>query len=145
MGKYFTIQEHHLVLKHCFVDASLTFFYQKIICNAYLQTNINMSYFVKRLIKVNATSKKFNFKKGNLSFYRCLRVFYADLASADSISNVSCFKGLFLRFLELLVVFNCSQPEAESVGEVVASTLCTVTLDEWCGSEVFQARTWAGE
>lgn len=69
----------------------------------------------------------------------------ANLTSAYPVSDVARLERLFLRLLELLVVLDGSQPEAEGVGEVVARALAAVALDEGRRPEVFQAGAGTGE
>jgi hypothetical protein len=52
------------------------------------------------------------------------------------------FEGLKLWISELLVGIDGSDPETETVGKELTSTSGTGALDEWSGSEVFEARTW---
>lgn len=65
-----------------------------------------------------------------LVFLGCLSVFDAHLTSTDAIPNVARFQCLFLRFLELLVLFDGGQPETQHVGVVVTVALRPVALYE---------------
>jgi len=61
-----------------------------------------------------------------------------DLASTDSLSEVTTFQSFSSWSSEFFV--DSSQPETECSAEVVASTF-TMALNEWSGSEGFEART----
>lgn len=75
----------------------------------------------------------------------CELVFGANLTAADARTEIARLECLALWPVELRALFNGGQPEAELVDEVVASSAGSVTLDEWSGTEVFQARSRAGE
>lgn len=72
-------------------------------------------------------------------------VFHADGAAADAVAQLASFEGFTDGPLKLEVVFDGGQPETELVRKVMAGSTSTVALNEWSGSEVFQAGTGAGE
>lgn len=64
----------------------------------------------------------------------------ADLATADFGAFLASLQGLLRRRVdELLARVHSGEPEAVLVGEVVASALGSVALDEWRGAEILQA------
>lgn len=64
----------------------------------------------------------------------------ADLATADFGAFLARLQGLLRRRVdELLARVHRGEPEAVLVGEVVASALGPVALDEWRGTEILQA------
>jgi hypothetical protein len=74
-----------------------------------------------------------------------LERFDADLASTDLVSAVDLtLESLELWVSKLLVGVDSSDPETETVGKELASSSGTSALDEWSGSEVLEARAWAG-
>lgn len=100
------------------------------------------------------------FVGGYLLLTATIGVLYADLASRDARSQRACLQRLWLRdleqfhvlkkdysrrYLELLIIVDGSQPEAELVGKIVARASGAVALDEGSGAEVFQAGTGGGQ
>lgn len=69
----------------------------------------------------------------------------AHLAPRYSAEQVASLERLLLRSLELLVVLEGHQPEGGLGFVVMAVTLASVTLDERCGTEVFQTRSRPGQ
>lgn len=70
---------------------------------------------------------------------------YAHPTSTDVRANHILLQRLSLWTGELFLDVDGGQPETQLVGKVMARSPCSVTLDEWCGSEVFQARARAGQ
>lgn len=69
----------------------------------------------------------------------------ADLTTTDSGAEVARLEGFTLRPVELRLLFNGGQPEAQLVGKVVARSSSSVALDEGRGAEVLKARARAGQ
>jgi hypothetical protein len=80
-----------------------------------------------------------------VAFDICLERFDANFASRNLVSTIDLtFKGLKLWISKLLISVDGSDPETKAITEELASTSSTSTLDEWSGSEIFEARTWTG-
>lgn len=68
-----------------------------------------------------------------------LRILGTDLTAADTRAQIAGLESFALRSVELRLLLDSGQPEAQLVCKIVASSTGTVTLDERCGAEVFQA------
>lgn len=80
-------------------------------------------------------------KKNSKFLFLRLRILYTNFATTNSRTKITSLQRLFFRSLELLIVFDRCQPETELICKVMTSTSGTVTLYEWCCSEIFKART----